>query len=1055
MKIILSILLVICAALSAAPGERLIAEWDFAKKADSDLAGNFPEGFCRGKAKITDGWLEDTSAYSNVPSGYQVGKEIYPELTPSGGFRIEAVCRVKDNPQSPRSLIFDNKHLFFNKTDDTHHGFAFGFTQNKDVPSKLSLCVFLGFADHSADVSSKEFDLDLTEEHLFAVEYNGCGRVEFFADGKLISQHRVNGKGLAPALKPVTIGDRCGSTYCWLNGKIRGLKLYSFAAQTLNVKFTGRAAYRRDERDAKIKFEVVNYGEKEISELKYEAKFSGRPAVVKADADRIEGGKSILLELPIDTAVSVGEYPVEVSVTGRNDSGILKDAFILTLRIGPAGPPEEFPVLMWGGWSDKELLKKSGFTHNLGGFAYMVYGSKDLDATAAKITETLDGYVAAGFKRCSYFTLAHLNSLKKQFPRYSADGTENTNNIEASNPEYQKIITEVAAKTAQIIADHPGCDALLINSEVRDRTSPSFGKYEPAAFEKFAGYPIPSAVAGKNTKSRLSLRNSDYKTIEGFPVSRVIPEDNPYFTYFKWFWKEGDGWNVVHSKVSEQYHKYIHRPFWTFFDPAVRVPPVWGSGGSVDYISHWSVSYPDPIRPAAPTDELTAMAAGRPGQKIMAMAQIISARSGVAPVGVHPENEPAWVKDSPEGPYITIAPDALKEAVWSIIAREVQGIMFHGDGCLWGKPGNKGYVMTNPDTKVVLSSLLNDVVKPLGPTLKRIPDRAPKVAILESFASSVFAGRGTWGYNNWLQYAHYMLQWANLSPAIIYEETIERDGFGEIEVLCLIHCDVLTKTAYNAIIEFQKKGGIIVADEFVVPGIVPDINIRSVYYPPEAHLGKAALQATAKEIRDKLEGYYKPYSDADNMDLITRVRTYKNADYLFVINDKREYGDYFGPWKRTMEKGLPNSGVVTLRRKAKTAAVYDLVAHKKVNFKEIKDGILIPQVFESNGGRLLLVLEKDLKDVGVTAKSNGKVKSEVSLDIDVYDSKGKPIEGLIPIDITITTPCGKVLDGSGAACAVDGKFKYTFVTNEEPGKWQATVTELASGKATTVKFTLK
>ncbi|MBQ7651729.1 MAG: hypothetical protein IJS15_12270, partial [Victivallales bacterium] len=1014
MKRILSILLIICAILYAAPNEKLVAEWDFGKKANSDLAGNFPEGFCRGKAKIIDGWLGDDSVFSNVDSGYQVGKKIYPELTPSEGFRIEAICKLNEVPNSPKSLIFDNKHLFVNKVDDTHHGLAFGFTRSKNEPSKLTFVAHLGFEGHSASVESKAVEVNVSEEHLFVLNYNGCGRVEFLVDGKRVSQHSVDGMGLTPAIKPAVIADRVGSGHQWLDGRIRNLKLYAFATQALDVKFSGRAAFVRGEKDAKLKFEVANHGDKHVSDIKYVCKVGGKPVAIHADADLIEGGKSVPLLYSVDTAMSVGEYPLEITVTGKSDSGVVNDVKIMTFRLGPAMPPEEFPVLMWGGWSDKALLKKSGFTHNLGGFAYMVHGSKDLNATAEKITDILDGYVAAGFKRADYFTLAHLNSLKQQFPRYSREGEKKTNNIEASNPEYQKLITEVAAKTSQIIADHPGCDALLINSEVRDRTSPSFGKYEPEAFEKFAGYPIPPEV-GKDGPNRLSLRNSNYKTLDDFPVSRVIPKDNHYLTYFKWFWKEGDGWNVVHSKVSEQYHKYIHRPFWTFFDPAVRVPPVWGSGGSVDFISHWSVSYPDPIRPAAPTDELTAMAAGRPGQQIMAMAQIISPRSNVAPVGVHPENEPAWVKDSPEGPYITIAPDMLKEAVWSIIARKVQGIMFHGDGCLWGKPGNKGYVMTNPETKFTISKLLNDVVKPLGPTLKRIPDREPKVAILESFAASVFAGRGTWGYNNWLQYTHYMLQWANLSPAIIYEEKIARDGFGEIEVLCLFHCDVLSETTYKAVLEFQKKGGIIVADEFVVPGIVPDINIKSVYYPPEADKGKAALQATAKEIRDKLDGYYKPYSDADNMDLITRVRTYKNADYLFLINDKRTYGDYFGPWKRTMEKGLPNSGVVTLRRKVKTAAVYDLVAHKKVNFKETKDGVLIPQVFDSNGGRLLLLLEKDIKDVGVTAKSNGKVKSDVSLEIVVYDSKGKPIEGLIPIDITITTPSGKTLDGSGAA----------------------------------------
>ncbi|MBQ7652412.1 MAG: hypothetical protein IJS15_15750 [Victivallales bacterium] len=1045
-RLFLSMLLV-AVGLIAAPGERLVAEWDFGKKTDSDVDGKFPGGFCRGNAKIVDGWLGDDAKYSDTNSGYQVSNKIHPELTPPEGFRLEATCKLNETLNSQTSMIFDNKYLFFNPGDATHHGLAFGFVRNANNLSKLRFIAYMGFADHSSSVTTKDIDVDPAVEHLFAMEYNGSGRVTFCVDGKPVAQHRVDGKGLAPAIRPAVIADRCGSTHDWLDGKIRNLKLYVFAPQILEMSFAGRAAFVRGEKDAKLKFRLGNFGDKEIYNLKFDCQVVGRKAELKATADRIGAGEAAELELAVDTAMSVGEYPVEIHVTGMTASGAIEDSLSMKLRLGPAMPPEEYPILMWGGGSDKDVMIKSGFTHDLGGFAANVFGSKDLKATESNIINTLDDYVAMGFRRSSYFTLGHHGLLQKQFPRYSREGTANTKNIEASNLEYQKIITDVAAKTAQIIADHPGCDALLINSEVRDRTSPSFGKYEPAAFEKFAGYPIPADVTSKN--------GPNYKHIDDFPFSHVVSESNPYLTYFRWFWKVGDGWNVVHSKINEQYHKYIHRPFWTFFDPAVRTPPVWGSGGSVDYVSHWTYAYPDPIRAAAVTDELTAMAAGRPGQKVMTMTQIICYRSVTAPIEIHPENEPAWVKDSPQGPYISIAPDALKEAVWSMISRKVDGIMFHGYGSVWGQPGNKGYVTTNPETKVMFKKVMNEVVKPLGPTLKRSPAREPKVAILESFASSVFAGRGTWGWTSWLMDSHLMLQWANLSPSVIYEEKIARDGLGGIEVLCLFHCDVLTETTYNAIVEFQKKGGIIIADEFVVPGIVPDITVNSVRYPPEADKGKALLQAVGKEIRAKLDAYYKPYSDSDNMDIITRVRTYKNADYLFLINDRREYGDYLGPWKRTMEKGLPNSGVVTLRRKAKTAAVYDVLAHKKVNFKETKDGIMIPQIFDSNGGRLLLALEREIKNVGMKVSANGKVKSEVTLDATVYDTKDKPVEGLIPIDVTITTPSGKVLDGSGAACAVDGKFSYSFVTTEEPGKWQVRVTELASGKYVDTKFVLK
>ena len=1035
--------MLICLTVAAAPGEKLLAEWDFSKRTDADLAGKFTGGFCRGTATITDGWLGNPQPYSDKPSGYQVGKTIYPELTPSGGFRIEVICKLNPTPHGKDSIVFDNKYLFYNPGNDTHHGLAFGLTRRKTAPEKVAFIAYMGFADHSVNLTSKFFPFNLDEEHLFAMEFNGNGRVVFSMDGTAVATHYVDGKSLAPALRPLTIGDRYGSMHDWLDGKMRSLKIYTFAPQLLVIKSTGRKAFRRGEQNATLKFTLLNSGETEIGDIKLEYSFGDVWKELKGQSNTLQGGQTSLYSLPVDTLLRVGDYPLKLRASGNSDNGLMVDQFDMTLSLGPLLPPDDYPVVMWGD-GDIDTMKSIGFTHDLGGFSMGVFLSKNLDETAAKITNNLDTYIRKGFRRADQFSLSHtkyLKQLHERFPRISKEGVRDEKTIEASNPEYQQIVSDVAAKTAQIVADNIACDALLINSEVRDRTFPSFGDVEPAAFEKFSGYPIPKGVITKYCPP--------YRRLSDFPFSHIVKEDNPYFTYYNWFWKVGDGWNVVNSIVSEQYHKYIHRPFWTFHDPAARTPPVWGSGGSVDYLSHWTYAYPDPIRVAATTDELFMMSEGRPGQKVMVMTQLICFRRDTSPIGTHPENEPSWVKDSPEGPYITIPPDALREAIWSMISRKVDGIMFHGNNSLWGKPGNTGYVTTNKDTLPRLTKMLHEIVTPLGPTLKRIPDRPPKVAILQSFASSLFAQRGTWSNYTWLYNSHLMLQWANLSPSIIYEEKIARDGFGDIKVLCMFHCDVLTENTFNAILKFQKQGGIIVADEFLLPGIVPDINIKSVTYPKQAKDGKAALQAVSAELRNKLNGYYTPYSDADNMDIITRVRSYRNADYLFVLNDKRDYGDYLGPWEMTMEKGLPNAGTVTLRRKAQTAAVYDLVAHKKVEFKATNDGILLPQTFDSNDGRLLLAIDKEIADVKIQTKTNGKVKSELSVTATVLDKNAKPIEALIPIDIAITSPDGRILDGSGPACAINGIFTHSFLPDDAPGKWQITVTELASGKNTT------
>ena len=51
------------------------------------------------------------------------------------------------------------------------------------------------------------------------------------------------------------------------------------------------------------------------------------------------------------------------------------------------------------------------------------------------------------------------------------------------------------------------------------------------------------------------------------------------------------------------------RPFFSFWDPAVRCPPKWGSGGDVDVLNQWVYAVPEPMNVAGPAEEIIAMAA--------------------------------------------------------------------------------------------------------------------------------------------------------------------------------------------------------------------------------------------------------------------------------------------------------------------------------------------------------------------------------------------------------------------------------------------------------------
>lgn len=831
------------------------------------------------------------------------------------------------------------------------------------------------------------------------------------------------------------------------------LSFWGLSAAEVSVEPYGRCAFFRNEQNAKLEVDLINKGASALSGVVLHGTVAGQKEV-SVSLGELKGRATARLEIPVETCLKTGKYSCLLKVTAMENGKSVTSEKEVTLWIAPV-QHDIMPVVIWGFSLDYKIFKDMGFTHGLESASIIYTRDWKKQPIIEERMKRYDDMLVNEFRILDYFFVPHIPKYRDPFPRYGRDGKPRTGrpNMEASNEGAREVCREISESTATVFKDHPGLDGLLINSEIRDDSNPSFGKTESAAFRKFAGYDIPQDVEDKQAPH--------YSRIKDFPVSRVIPENYPLYVYYRWFWKEGDGWNPLHTLIHESYKKHIKRPFWTFFDPAVRVPPVWGSGGKVDYLNHWTYAYPDPINIGANTAELEAMAAGHPGQGIMNMTQIIAYRSVTAPVGQKVANEPEWVKGFPKAPYITLAPDLMQEAVWTQLSRRTSGIMFHGYNSL--VPDTKrstyspdvGYQCTHLKTRDVLSNLLLQVVRPLGPVLKRIPERKPEVAILESFPASVFAGRGTWGWSGWIFDANLMLMWANLSPAVVYEETLLRDGFKDIKVLVLPHCDVLTEPVFRAVQEFQRKGGILVADEYIVPGVTPDIPIRAIARSGDPKKDKEALQNAGSELRRQLARYYQPYSDSSDKDIVTWVRSDKEADYLFAVNDKRTFGDYVGQYGLVMEKGLPNQGNVTVKRSA--GAVYDLVNHHAVPFESRGGVTSIPVNFSTNDGRFLLILPKAIGKISLNLSGSAKRGETFAYEVKLTDADGKAIQSLIPIQITVMNADGAVVDDSTFAAMRDGVYEGRILPplNEKPGDWTITAIELASGKKVSGRIRVK
>ena len=810
------------------------------------------------------------------------------------------------------------------------------------------------------------------------------------------------------------------------------------------ARLAGRAAFERGEEGAELKLNVVGTGD--------------------------------VFAVPVETRLKPGEYDVPVPIVGRLPSG---EEVVATnsvkIRIGPTFA-DRMPAVMWvGGRVEDAPVRDFGFTHVLCGGA--VTTTNDVAGQARNLIEIYDDSLAAGMRR--------MHSLQVQYPvgakgrerywRHQRDGTQpprprDVNQPEVSNPELLAYARSLVAAENEAVGYHPGFAGVLPCSEKRDHSYPSFNA-EHLRYKAATGRDVPPEV----TKKVLEYSIAKQRFTDG-----VVPVDDQLYAYYRWFWGGGDGWPEYLGGIADEYRKLAgrygdgsaiqrKRPFFSFWDPSVRCPPKWGSGGDVDVISQWVYAQPEPMNVAGPAEEVIAMAAGRPGQQPMIMTQLICYRAQLAPTNITVSPLPEWVKRRPRATFPTIPADSLQEAVWSMLAKPVKGIMFHGWRTIFESGAETGYTYTSPETAVKMKELLRGLVAPLGPTLKALGRDEPEVAVLESFTTTALGGPGSWG---WFSMPIMFLQRARLDPRVVYEETVMRDGLGKTKILYAPQCELLSAPVVERIKAFQEAGGILLADENLLPALKADVVVPVFAYrkPPKSdhtadmdaitqtrvceearrhtEKSKADMLSAADALRRTLkERYaYEPKADSSSPEIVTYSRAWRGTPYVFALNDRRTFGDYVGQWGLTMEKGLSFSGNVTLTDPdGKVGAVYELSRGGEVPFRRLPDGrVEVPLSYETNDGRLLVFLERRIANVDVACCRRG---DDICVTMTVRDETGAPVPARLPVEIQVFDSAGEELDGAGYACAEDGVCKLAVCTNlnDPPGNYRVVCRDRASG----------
>ena len=834
--------------------------------------------------------------------------------------------------------------------------------------------------------------------------------------------------------------------------------------ETVILTTEGRVAFRRGESSAVVKLKVKNASKNGIADARMTVEQLAEACCVRKQdiaLGDLSVGAETVVPCAVETRVRPGWQLLRVTVTGRRGDGAdLREVHDVRMGVGPR-LGDRMTALMWGFHATAKVLADFGFSHGL--VCNWTGETSDL--------QMYDEALVAGIG-LTHSTRVELPPGKTGDDAYmrrdrngkTIDFGGGSKGAEVSNPELLKAMKPVVEKDIRQHGDHPAFAGVLPCSEHRDLSAPSFNT-EHLRYRNETGKDVPPEVE-MSTISASKL--DEFK--KRFPDG-VVPKDDPVLSYYRWFWKGGDGWPAYISGVADLYRRGISRPdFFVFWDPAVRCPPIWGSGGTVDMINQWVYAIPEPMNAAGPAEEILAMANGRPGQMSSIMTQLICYRSQMAPMEKKVSPEPEWVKRRPKARFPTIPPDVLQESTWSMLAKPVQSIMYHGWGTIYDMGSTIGYVYTNPESANRLRHLLKDVVAPLGPMLKRLNRAAPPVALLESFTTCALGGPSSRG---WKAPSITFLQRARLDPRVVYEDTILRDGLDDVKVLYAPQCLFLTPDVVAKIKEFQAKGGILVADTQLLSALKPDIEVPVVSFePPPAsdHFedvnameaardgdaktrngtirAKATMVAQANDLRRRLAARFTPEADSSSPEIVTYSRRWNDTRYVFAINDHRTFGDYVGPWGLVMEKGLPFEGEVSLvDGDGAVKAVYELSRGGEVPFTRADGRVKVPVKYATNDGRIFAFLKTKIAAVKADAPDAVRKGDTLKVTFSALDAEGRPVEALLPAEIRLYDAAGREIDGAGWVCLQGGTCTVEFLTNlnDADGDYKIVCRDRASG----------
>ena len=553
------------------------------------------------------------------------------------------------------------------------------------------------------------------------------------------------------------------------------------------------------------------------------------------------------------------------------------------------------------------------------------------------------------------------------------------------------------------------------------------------------------------------------------PKNGIVESDDPYYRFYRWWWKRGAGYGMYHAKVAEAI-KEVRPDVITMHQPALRQPFVIGRFAGVDKLQHWIYSWPSVSRMAMEAGQMKLVAVD--DQETSIMFQMYQWGNCAIPrdAGIWP-----YVKRSDY--HLAHSPAAIRQAVWLAFSRGIGSIAFDalavGDPVRTERifPSPKGdvratargfgyhyVVYANPDLVSAVKELNFGLLQPYGMMTRRLDPPDAEVALLLSNANVMMTmedSESFTAHEGGELYAK--LQAAHVPVDVVFDETLEQKGLDGYKAIALPACRVLPRHLYEMIKAFAEEGGIVIADQHLVPEL-PNVTrlaaVRSSRAVPGADAQEAILRQASK-LRDLLDDKVARWADCDSPSVALHTLENDSARLLFVVNTLDGPGDYVGrTWGKVLDDGIAQT--VKVRVRGKNVLIYDVLSQHPVKPEVDGEWIEWDVELEPAGGRLFAVMPVRVGAIKVDVPAQADRSTRITITAQVDGVDGRPFAGLTPLETTIRDSQGIASDYGGYDVASDGKVAFTvpIAKNDPSGDWSVTVRELLTGETGKAFFTV-